>query len=927
MATKLRRTLFIGLGGTGMNALLHTKKILYDTYGEIPPMLGFLGIDTDGGVYNKSLPAKDGTPITLSSSEQLPISVNSPSAIYLRTPGNFDWIPACNTAALTSLNIGAGAIRTNGRFAVTIREDDVVNSLSSKLRQINSAAIIDNPRYGLLSNEVEVHLVFSLGGGTGCGTFLNMAYLIKRILPEAKLSGYAVMADVFRAMMHGAGMARVRPNAMGAIRDLDFLMHLGPGSLPVELKWLRSTEMVRERPFTAFYFIDNRNENNDMFSNVDQLCEMISLALVTSTGELSVATASVSDNVAKQINDGTMDIRNKKAWAAGFGVSEILFSSHTLSEIYTLKAIRQIINRMRNGGCDDPSVLANNWFTNTRIRENLEKDDVIDYFMPAASPRSLSEIESPENPKVEVDHFLANIATESPESLIEKLNALKSRVDIALSDFMKEQSNRECGIYLCEHILKAILTQIELCDGEMHTEMKGLEELLPRQESSLESTCKELSETRGIFSGGKRRELSAEVCDRTMTVARTRREITRRQMARDFYYWLRTRIGQSFDRVNIILSNLHAVDEECGRTIERKLLNIGNSNFFQVDLTGPEAEKITCPAQDIVFNDFIKFMSTDGGIQTISTMSAAETSRLFNDFASTLPKVKELKNTTIDQVIDAMDDDSFDRLCHRAVSKAMPLFTYSYRGYDSDIKDRPVDNFYVGVADKAKSRISRRDHLRNILPGSSSVDYSTTGISDRIIIYRQIGVVPAFTLTSLDNYILEYNRFEEDKEFTSHFDAEMARRMKRERFDLEPHDDISRSKVIALWTFAIVAGIIVRDPSKEAYIIRSRAMGGKPLNGYRVQLGASREEALSTLIDNLDIIAPEIEKERDKVGMPGEDTTMLDRLRRAKASVDDGTYLTDFSGCQYTIEQLEDPRLKATADILNEEMNYITDEF
>ncbi|MDE6466576.1 MAG: hypothetical protein K2L44_07715 [Duncaniella sp.] len=119
----------------------------------------------------------------------------------------------------------------------------------------------------------------------------------------------------------------------------------------------------------------------------------------------------------------------------------------------------------------------------------------------------------------------------------------------------------------------------------------------------------------------------------------------------------------------------------------------------------------------------------------------------------------------------------------------------------------------------------------------------------------------------------------------------------------------------------------MRDPSKEAYIIRSRAMGGKPLNGYRVQLGASREEALSTLIDNLDIIAPEIEKERDKVGMPGEDTTMLDRLRRAKASVDDGTYLTDFSGCQYTIEQLEDPRLKATADILNEEMNYITDEF
>ena len=48
MATKIRRSLFIGLGGTGMNALLHTKKMYYDTYGEVPPMIGFLGLDTDG---------------------------------------------------------------------------------------------------------------------------------------------------------------------------------------------------------------------------------------------------------------------------------------------------------------------------------------------------------------------------------------------------------------------------------------------------------------------------------------------------------------------------------------------------------------------------------------------------------------------------------------------------------------------------------------------------------------------------------------------------------------------------------------------------------------------------------------------------------------------------------------------------------------
>ena len=55
MTAKIKRCLYVGLGGTGLNALLHTKKMFVETYGEVPPMIGFLGIDTDGGVYNKEL--------------------------------------------------------------------------------------------------------------------------------------------------------------------------------------------------------------------------------------------------------------------------------------------------------------------------------------------------------------------------------------------------------------------------------------------------------------------------------------------------------------------------------------------------------------------------------------------------------------------------------------------------------------------------------------------------------------------------------------------------------------------------------------------------------------------------------------------------------------------------------------------------------
>ena len=54
MPKKIRRCLYIGLGGTDMNSILHTKKMFIDTYGEVPPMVSFLGIDTDGNAYTKN---------------------------------------------------------------------------------------------------------------------------------------------------------------------------------------------------------------------------------------------------------------------------------------------------------------------------------------------------------------------------------------------------------------------------------------------------------------------------------------------------------------------------------------------------------------------------------------------------------------------------------------------------------------------------------------------------------------------------------------------------------------------------------------------------------------------------------------------------------------------------------------------------------
>lgn len=313
--TKIRRSLFIGLGGTGMRTLLHLKKLFIETYGEVPGMIGFLGIDTDKGEYSKELELKNiasmgfiddseiyvegqnkGNKVRLDRNEQVQITVEHPQALFKRNQDNYTWMPTNNNNALRSLTHGAGAVRTNGRFAIIANSDFVEDRVNMALTKVARASAVGD-KYELIDNKTDVYLVFSLGGGTGCGIFLDVAYLIRRIAGDnCKLAGFGMLPEVFKAQMTN-GVDRVRPNAYGAIKDLDWLMGQNlddnPIKLPLEGGKTWSTHYT---PFDACIFVDNKNRNLDVYDETKQIEEMLALTLITSVGELSTANVSVLDN-------------------------------------------------------------------------------------------------------------------------------------------------------------------------------------------------------------------------------------------------------------------------------------------------------------------------------------------------------------------------------------------------------------------------------------------------------------------------------------------------------------------------------------------------------------------------------------------------------------------------------------------------------
>lgn len=909
MATKIKRCLYVGLGGTGMNALLHTKKMFIDTYGEVPPMIGFLGIDTDGGAYKKSLRSNKGDEIILDPTEQLPILVKRARPIYDVNKEAFSWIAEENLYALTSMELGAGQVRTNGRFAFTVNYDDLTRKVETALAQITNAHIINNDKYELLGANTEIHMVFSVCGGTGCGTFINMAYLLREKAPMCKLTGYAVLPDVFKHMSN-SGMAKVAPNAYGAIEDLDYLMHMGIGSKPVKLDYINESYEIKDRPFNSVIFIDNKNDRGDTYTHVDELSEMISLALVTSAGELSSASASVSDNIEKNIREGAMDIENKKAWAAGMGVCEIIYRGQDLSDIYAIKSAINMIERFFNS-CQDANLIANNWIDspNVNIRENNNYDHVIDYICDK-NPKYELTVNDYGNPKPEVEQNL-NINKIKDEDINNKINALVSRVRTELRSLIQEQINQECGVSTAKNVLDAIDDQVDIYLGEMNKEKEDFLSREPMLQSALDTACADLSEYDGKFFKSKSKidDLANDVSDACRALGTCKLEITRRTAAITVFNNIKGILAEAKRKISLISESLMAVRRDLDTQLARIQNNIGKAPAtFQIDLAQNSLNSVVLEPDEIQIPEFVKGLKLEGKVYGFTELSNEEIEAAILKYTKKLHTAKVWKDTGIDDILDKMDPDEFERITKMAIEKAMPLFRFDYRGHMP--KERPQDSFFVGVPNKKSNRLFKNDYFKSQLTGTMDVDFASIGVNDRIIIYRQVGVVPAYTISALPDYQKEYEQCRVD----CHYDANLETRMKREDFSVKPKK-ASDEDLLDLWVKGFIFGLVKNENGE--YYFQSQE-NGDALDDYWVKLGEYRDEAFDQFRTYKTSVRKEFTEIIDnKVTSMGA-TAIKEIIDDAKAK-----YYDKYSQINMTKDEVKKKGFEKIRELITSELNHV----
>jgi len=911
MATKIRRCLYVGLGGTGMSALLNTKKTFLETYGEVPPMIGFLGVDTDGGVYKKELESKYGK-VSLSPDEQLPIRVDDARPIYEVNKNHFGWLPEENLYALTSMTLGAGQVRSNGRFALTVNHVDVEHKIRTLIDKITNATISNNMGYELLSTEVEIHMIFSVCGGTGCGTFLNMAYLIRKCAPQCKLTGYGILPDVFEAMST-TGMAKVKPNAYGAIQDLDWLMHLKLNSDKVAFDYINYIQHTNDKPFNAFFFIDNKNSNNDTYLHVDQLTEMVSLALVTSAGELSTAAASVSDNLEKNIREGSMDIENKKAWAASLGVCEIMFHGEDLRDIYANKAAKRLIERLLNS-CIDTDVIVNAWIDSpeVNIRENNGFDNVIDFMLPKQPSFQFTSIDDKANATPEVDSYL-NTARPKDGIVDGKIKELSDRVFNKLHDLIKKEINQECGIGGAENIVVAIQAQVNLFLNEMNSEVEELKDQLPKIESSLKIAIKDLSDYNGKFF--KRSSTLEEYANAVMEVATRKaiceREIIRRNAAITFYNGLQTALIDMYTKIGNIKRMLIGISGELTNKIAEIQNRVGRaSQTFQIDLAQEYVGQIQIKDQEIQISQFLNGLTLTNGIFDFDSKTADEINDILLNYTNKLTTSKELANKTIDNVLDDMEEGRFKQILNIAINKSNPLLKYDYRGYTPN--ERPSNSYYIGVPNKKDSRLYKNDIFKKLLQGNIDVDFASIGVKDRVIIYRQLGVIPAFAISPLVTYKDKYDSCN----CCCHFDINIYNKMQREDYSVYPKAASDDS--LELWVKGFIFNLIKNEDNM--YYFKSEELGDA-LDDNWVKLGQYRDEAFEQFKRH----KATIRKEFNEFFNQFQKTKGVNRMQR-KVEDAKADYFTKYSQINLTKDEIKQKGFEAIRKLITEELEYVKKE-
>ena len=272
---KFKPVLFVGLGGNGGKIVnqLAGRLRRHPHWDRISDLTHFMVIDTNKDDLDKYRDVSPDCRFLISSFDNAAyVERKRGRAQFEPDPMLTQWIPPEEVYTFRSTQgAGAGQIRMESRLRLYYNLENDRARIRQKVRNMLAAATArENPWRDNEDKVVRVILYGSVAGGTGSGSFLPMAYLLRQMVNDAGWGRPSVTAilslpTTFINKVKPELQDDIKANGYAALKELEHLtrqlggyingtdrlrFHYDPGTTSDERKY------IADRPFDIAYLID-----------------------------------------------------------------------------------------------------------------------------------------------------------------------------------------------------------------------------------------------------------------------------------------------------------------------------------------------------------------------------------------------------------------------------------------------------------------------------------------------------------------------------------------------------------------------------------------------------------------------------------------------------------------------------------------------
>lgn len=798
---KIDPTLFVFLGTSPAQVGWRIKKLLDSAYGELP-IIRYYWVDTDSNTDTNTLEWTKSECV-----ERVEIGDYNPSVVLKNLdnhPHIKNWWLADSKLKPGHLGRGAKQIRSCGRLSLfkmfNDSTKDATGSFYSKLKhsieELSGAANqqatanmkTQDLEFDVNHKRARVFIVFSTCGGTGSGIAFDVAYLCRSIIEangiNGMISGVAILPPVIEKAMRNCDIQqknKIMANTYAWLKENDFLNNNPNWNVTYP-----GVELDMENvPFDVNYVIDICNQRGQFLNSEQDSYKMIAQSLfLMASSQVGADYDSMKDNSA--ICNESFD--NHMRTYCSFASAALIYPKERIKNYCAAKLSEEVLRKI----CLVPKSLSKSQIDSSAIIDQLGlnsqalvsmlmnkrrvRNDNLEFIQSSELPNeAVAKITEEEiNDQIEIASLLEEIKKDETIIKLEKKTLLRNK----LIELLKTEGPGYLSFILEKLVEESpVKTPTSFTGYKKAIDFTGIkQESILAAKAELESNKKELAEMSATFTSTAFRFLlpkdwkekfrkSKTNCISAMESVNNAILISAAEQAAKSVY---DELLNEVRAIKVVNDNLRDMISQSAEELNGEaemLLDSPSSevNLFELsheivdakyikDYYADHSEQVDRLNLYTTFvNQQASFSFDSLGYWTKNSISKAIETTAAAIFASDLDKVSLLDAMAScygeeSQIVLKKKMDTLIEYCH-------PFWRFST---DSGLDPLPQGPFLMGVPDKDSP------YLPKEYKSHSSIQLSSTGLRDSILLVRILMGVPSCLLTGVSQWKLMYDKCRKD---------------------------------------------------------------------------------------------------------------------------------------------------------------------